>query len=208
MQPSAIAEARQRIESETDPTLKALLLASLVSALFRERGVELVVVGGSAIEFFTEGAYVSGDLDLCLLPMSKPLPLKLRQEIMGLLGGEGGPRSWKVCGLFADLLGPVESFAGSAFRRLEAPFGEVVLIQPEDLLVERVLVSFYPGLNEPARQAARKLAAAMLQGRVTTDWAEVWRVAGRPEFQCSAQCRDLVGNVANELGLRNPADPD
>jgi hypothetical protein len=33
------------------------------STLWRERGVELVVVGGSAIEILTEGAYASGDLD-------------------------------------------------------------------------------------------------------------------------------------------------
>ncbi len=46
------------IAAETDPTLKHLKLASLVSAVFRERGIELVVVGGSAIEFYTEGAYV------------------------------------------------------------------------------------------------------------------------------------------------------
>jgi hypothetical protein len=52
------------ITAETDPTLKHLKLAGLVSAGFRERGIELVVVGGSAIEFYTEGAYVSGDVEL------------------------------------------------------------------------------------------------------------------------------------------------
>ena len=41
--PSALAD----ITAETDPTLKHLKLASLVSAIFRERGIELVVVGGS-----------------------------------------------------------------------------------------------------------------------------------------------------------------
>ena len=51
-----IQRALADISAETDPTLKHLKLASLVSAIFRERGIELIVVGGSAIEFFTEGA--------------------------------------------------------------------------------------------------------------------------------------------------------
>src|SRR5437867_10058204 len=74
------------ITRETDPTLKHLKLASLVSTVFRERGIELVVVGGSAIEFYTEGAYVSGDLDMCVVSSSTALTVRLRQEIMAQFG--------------------------------------------------------------------------------------------------------------------------
>mgnify|MGYP004168011649 CR=1 FL=1 len=66
------------------------------------------MVGGSAIEFYTEGAYTSGDLDLCLVSPGS-LSLRRRQELMGKLQAEGGPRSWRVAGLFVDLLGHVES---------------------------------------------------------------------------------------------------
>lgn len=79
-----------------------LKLASLVSMIFRERGIELVVVGGSAIEFYTEGAYVSGDLDLCVASSSQPLTILLRQELMGAVGAKGGPRSWEVSGSYVD----------------------------------------------------------------------------------------------------------
>src|SRR5438034_6603851 len=111
MNSELIQTALGDITAESDPTLKHLKLASLVSAVFRERGIELVIVGGSAIEFYTEGAYVSGDVDLCVLTPAKPIPLRLRQEIMGELGGQGGPRSWEVAGLFVDLLGVVEKEA-------------------------------------------------------------------------------------------------
>ncbi|MCZ7637347.1 MAG: hypothetical protein M5U12_15730 [Verrucomicrobia bacterium] len=83
---SALAE----IASESDPTLKHLKLASLVSAVYRECGIQLVVVGGSAIEFYTEGAYVSGDLDLCVEFTPQALTARLRQELMARLGGTGG----------------------------------------------------------------------------------------------------------------------
>ena len=43
------------ITAETDPTVKHLKLASPVTAVFHEAGIELVV-GGSAIESYTEGA--------------------------------------------------------------------------------------------------------------------------------------------------------
>jgi hypothetical protein len=92
-----IQHALADITADTDPTLKHLKLASLVSAIFRERGVELVVVGGSAIEFYTDGAYVSGDLDLCLVSPAR-LDIRTRQELMGRLGARGGPRNWQVAG--------------------------------------------------------------------------------------------------------------
>jgi hypothetical protein len=146
----AIDAALTDIRGERDPTLKSQKLASLCSALFRERGIELVVVGGSAIEFYTEGAYMSGDVDLCVLRPARPIPLRLRQEIMGALGGKGGPRSWEVAGLFVDLLGVVEQQSRAPVRQIQAPFGLVNLIDPEELLVERMLVSVYPRGNDEA----------------------------------------------------------
>ena len=102
--PGKIKAALTDISSEKDATLKSAKLASLCSALWAEHGVGLVVVGGSAIEILTEGAYTSGDLDLCHVTAAK-LPPRQRQEIMGLLGAKGGPRNWQVAGMYLDLLG-------------------------------------------------------------------------------------------------------
>lgn len=77
--------------------VKHLKLASLVSAVFRQRHVELVVVGGSAIEFYTEGQYMSGDIDMCLVSPTR-LDIRTRQTLMSQLGGKGGPRSWQAVG--------------------------------------------------------------------------------------------------------------
>ena len=145
MTPEAIQRALADITAESDPTLKHFKLASLISAVFRERGVELVVVGGSAIEFYTEGAYVSGDLDLCVASAREPLTVRIRQQAMGELGATGGPRSWQVAGAFADVLGEFENLARSAIRHLAGPSGEVCIAPVEELIVERILVSNYPG---------------------------------------------------------------
>jgi len=193
------------ISADTDPTRKAAKLASLCSALFRERGVELVVVGGSAIELLTEGAYASGDLDLCRLTPAA-LPLRERQAIMGRLGAQGGPRSWQVAGLFVDLLGPLESLAQTPLRRLRGAFGVIQVAQPEELLVERVLVSIYPQPHPPARDCAKKLAAVALGGALELDWKEVRRLASRPEYRILNACKAIVREVANELEIKSPLD--
>lgn len=200
---SAVAD----ISADTDPTRKAAKLASLCSALFRERGVELVVVGGLAIELLTEGAYTSGDVGLCRLTPA-PLPLRERQKIMGQLGAQGGPRSWQVAGAFVDLLGPLESLARTPLRNLQGPYGLIQIVQPEELLVERVLVAIYPQSHPPARQCAKMLAAVALKGQLGMDWQEVRRLAGRPEYRILAECKALVREAANELKTTSPFDPD
>ena len=207
MDAKKIRAALADITAEQDPTLKSAKLASLCSALWAERGVELVVVGGSAIEILTEGAYASGDLDMCHATAAT-LPIAQRKEIMGLLGAKGGPRNWQVGGMYLDLLGPVESFARTPFRRVEAPYGSFLLMKPEDLLVERVLVSFYTGENKTARDCAKVLAAVALRKEIEMNWDKVRRLANLPEYRNFPECAKLVQKVADELKINNPLHPD
>ena len=203
MDTNSIGTALADITAEQDPTVKSLKLASLCSALWGERQIQLVVVGGSAIEMLTEGAYVSGDLDLCHVTASN-LPVRERQEVMGMLGAKGGPRNWQVAGMFVDLLGPVESFSRTPFRRIQAPYGEVLVMKPEDLLVERVLVSTYPEKYPPALDCAKKLASLALDGAIDMDWTEVRRLANLSEYRNFPECQKLIQDVANELKIENP----
>jgi hypothetical protein len=207
MDATKIKSALADVTAEGDPTIKSLKMASLCGALWAERGVQLVVVGGSAIEILTEGAYASGDLDMCHATKAN-LPMRERQEIMGLLGAKGGPRNWQVAGMFVDVLGPVESFARTPFRRVRAPYGDVLLMKPEDLLVERVLVSVYPGENKTARDCAKVMTSAALRKEIEMDWDEVRRVANLPEYRNFAECVKLVKEVADELKIKSPLHSD
>lgn len=107
-----------------------------------------------------------------------------------------------------DLLGPVESFARTPFRRVKGPYGTFLVLQPEDLLVERVLVSFYPGKNPAALNCARQLAIVALGGALKMDWKEVLRIAQRPEYRNVEQCKVLVRAAADELKIKSPFDSD
>ena len=54
----------------------------------------------------------------CVTRTRRHLPVRERQEVMGLLGAKGGPRNWQVAGMYVDVLGPVESFARTPYRRV------------------------------------------------------------------------------------------
>ncbi len=103
-----IQEQLQDIRATRDLFDKALKLAGLVSRVFRETGWELIVVDGSAVECYTEGSYMSGDIDFCRKSLL-PIPLRLAQDLMGQLGATGGPRSWAA----------VEKIGPSVVRRSE-----------------------------------------------------------------------------------------
>ena len=85
-----IASARADIEATTDLLERAMKLSGLVTTLFQERGFPLVVVGGSAVEFYTEGGYMSGDIDFCRktlrsVPRLADLPdFKVRSSLLAL----------------------------------------------------------------------------------------------------------------------------
>ncbi len=208
MDPQSIQSALADITAETDPTVKHLKLASLCSAVFAERGVELVVVGGSAIEFYTEGAYASGEFDLCVMHSREPLTIRLRQEIMGQLRAKGGPRSWEVGGAYVDILGSFENLARTRVRTIAAPFGDVKLSPVEELIVERVLVSKYPQDYPPALDCAKKMLAAGLQNEIEVDWTEVKRLANASAYANWPDVKALIHEQAKTIQIRSPYDSD
>lgn len=107
-----------------------------------------------------------------------------------------------------DVLGAAESFARTPYRRVQAPYGEVLVMKPEDLLVERVLVSEYPEKNPVARDCGKKFVAVILGGGVAVDWTEVCRLANLPEYRNLQECKKLVKEVADELKIKNPLHSD
>ena len=185
------------IEGTADLLEKSLKLAGLVTRVFRDAGWELVVVGGSAVEFYTEGAYMSGDIDFCRRTL-KPIPLRKAQDLMARLRATGGPRSWKVAGLFVDLLGILENEAKAPCRRLTTPFGDISLMPPELVLVERTLSACYPSADPEARTVAKKMLAVCMKRATRVDWKDVERIAALPAFGVQAELRKLKAEVTRE----------
>ena len=186
-----IAAAKADIEATGDLLERAMKLSGLITALFARRGFPLVVVGGSAVEFYTEGGYMSGDIDFCRKTL-KAVPPRLMQEIAESLGGKGLGRNWLVCGLYIDLLGILESETALAERTVETPYGPVKIIPPELALVERVL---YAEQNTECVASARQMMAAALADK-TFDWSEAERLAALPDFKVAKEFAALKAELS------------
>lgn len=185
------ANRLEEIRATKEPSLRTLRLAALLRDLFQEYGCRIIVVGGSAIELFTDGLYTSGDLDICF-EQSRP-PMRVIAEVMGRIGATGGVRSFRLDDCFIDVLGAIETLARTPFREI----GGVLVAKPEDLVAERVLSAIYPQPNPQARSCAEKMIAVALAGDLPMDWDEAERVAALPEYDVLDELRAIREAVAN-----------
>lgn len=189
-----INEAKVDIEATGNLLERAVKLAGLITALFAERGFHLVVVGGSAVEFYTEGGYMSGDIDFCRKTF-KAIPPRLIQEVAESLGGKGLGRNWLICGLYVDILGPLESETVKSERVLQTPYGEVRMIAPEFTLVERIL---YAEQDAECLPSAKQMMVAAIADDAF-DWVEAERLADLRDFKVLAQMRKLRREMTDVL---------
>ncbi len=196
-----IKQALEDINSTQNLLEKAMKLSGLVTSVFKEAGLDLVVVGGSAVEFYTEGAYMSGDVDFCRRTLA-PISLRTASDIMSQLEATGGPRSWKVAGLFVDLLGFLENEAVTPCRELETPYGKISVLPAELALIERVFIAVNPRPDAEARDVAKKLMAVCLKGGVDVDWQEVERLAALPTFKILNEFRQFRKEISDEINAK------
>ena len=194
MTDEAITSARRDIESTTDLLERAMKLSGLLTTLFQERGFPLVVVGGSAVEFYTEGGYMSGDIDFCRKTL-KAVPPRLMQEICERLGGRGLGRNWLVAGLYVDLLGLLESETALSERVVKTPYGEVKILPPELALVERIL---YAEQDAECGPSARQMIVAALRDPLF-DWTEAERLADLSDFKVLQRLLALRKELSDAL---------
>ena len=191
MTDEVIATAKADIEATGDLLERALKLSGLVTTLFAERGFPLVIVGGSAVEFYTEGGSMSGDIDFCRKTL-KAIPPRIMQEVAERLGGKGLGRNWLICGLYVDILGLLESETALPDRIVQTPYGEVRMLPPELALVERVL---FAEQDAECVVSARQMMAAALKD-ANFDWTEAERLAALQDFSVLSQMRRLKEEIA------------
>ena len=189
-----IASARADIEATADLLERAMKLSGLVTTLFQERGFSLVVVGGSAVEFYTEGGYMSGDIDFCRKTL-RSVPPRLMQEIAERLGGRGLGRNWFICGLYVDILGLLESETTLPERVVQTPYGDVRILPPELALVERVL---FAEQDAECVASARQMMAAAVRDD-SFDWNEALRLADLPDFKVRSSLLALKQEISDAL---------
>ena len=175
------ASVLARLQAESEPRRRRLLALGLLTQRLAEHGIEPILVGGAAVEFYTAGGYATADVDLAM-PTSKEV-----HEAFAALGFEREGRYWHHAEL--DLL--FEAPAPAGLPGEDAPRTEtdidglrIVVIGIEDLLIDRLRAWVHWKSQEDARWTRR--LAFLYSDRI--DWRYVLdRVAHVPEEADAAQ---------------------
>lgn len=124
----------EAISQEPSEFKRKLLLVGYIAKRLAERGVETYVVGGEAVEVYTSGQFVTGDVDLVVSDRSKA------EELLESLGFTKTSRVWVNEGLniTVDLVGTLLSGSVDKTRTLKLAGYTLKLVGIEDLIVERL----------------------------------------------------------------------
>lgn len=160
---------------------------------------EIVIVGGSAIEVYTSGRYVSGDVDL----------VGERRRIIEAVEGWGFRREGRLWSrpdfeLWIDPVGGHYTGEVRRLRQVSTPYGLVRLASVEDLIAKRLIeTKVWPREDRELFEQAVALAAEYQE---EIDWEYVARVARRDGAE------DLVPELRRRIaepadGMKGPQPP-
>lgn len=141
-----------RLRDEADPRRRRLLALGLLTAELAPLGIEPILVGGGALEFYTAGGYATSDMDLAL-PHGPDV-----DAAFAAMGFRKEGRFWHHDDL--DLL--FEAPAPAGLPGEDAPRTEVsvdglrvVIIGVEDLLIDRLRAWVHWRSDEDGRWTRR-----------------------------------------------------
>ena len=141
-----------RLHDEPDPRRRRLIALGLLAKQLAPHGIEPILVGGGALEFYTAGGYATKDMDLAL-PVASEV-----DAAFSALGFEKEGRYWYHSDL--DLL--FEAPAPAGLPGEDAPRTEVevdglrvVIIGIEDLLIDRLRAWVHWNSDEDGRWTRR-----------------------------------------------------
>ncbi len=124
---------------------RTLYFAALLQA---ESGSDIIIVGGSAIEIYTRGGYVSGDIDI------RAERAKV-QRVLAQWGFKDCGKIWarRDWGIAIDVVG--DGYTGDPYRAtvVSTPYGPVSIAVVEDLFVKRLASAKHWGVREALEEA-------------------------------------------------------
>lgn len=147
-----------RLENETE---RKLAVAALIDDAIRDLGFRAIVIGGVAVEFWTRGAYSTGDIDL-YLPHGPAVDDRLTA-----LGLQRQGRHWVNADLDLFIEAPA-SFPAANEEVVEVRLSTgrtALVLAPEDVLVYRLHEFVATGHRDVASQAVSLLTSPELDRR-------------------------------------------
>lgn len=163
------AELKEAAEIKEFPERHIRIVLVITKAL-DDLSIYPVLVGGGAVEFYTMGAYTTGDIDL-VAPSGKDISSRLE-----LLGFQKMGKNWvnEESGVFLEF--PSSSLgADEDYNEIDIGGGRIRIVSIEDLIVDRLNAfkwwgSTVDGVNALLLLNSRILDVdmALLEGKVKT----------------------------------------
>jgi len=150
--------------------LKKLQILAQLTRQLQEYGIRPVLVGGTALEVYTAGAYATGDMDIVVANRDVAV------HALGEMGFQPHGRHWFHAQWEVAVEIPDTDLAGDYGRLLELEIadGEVVYcIGIEDLLIDRLNAAVHWQSSEDARWAKNLLRNHAMR----LDWDYLWQRA-------------------------------
>ena len=165
--PKACPRCKRRLDidraSIKDPFIEAkakergfermVYVMSLITPKLEEKGVKCVVVGGSAVEFYTRDWYATGDIDLAVTKDKR----KIIDEIMKELGFSSEGRMWvrEDLNLYIETPGDIRTIEMDKTTRIETDAGYTYIIGIEDIILDRISAALHWKSESDKEQAIR-----------------------------------------------------
>jgi hypothetical protein len=138
-------------------TIRQVTLAAFLSNLFRARNMDFILVGGATVQFYTQGEYLTKDIDVILRGDTK----EVIEEIMHSLGftrtsnyRQFGHPSFDFSVEFPPSPIEIGSRTIHKVNVIETPEGPLEIIKIEDIIMDRIIAGVewkHQGSLEQAR---------------------------------------------------------
>ena len=134
----------KKVSLTQDKLERQIYLAAAISLAFEKRGIQVVLVGGVVVEYYTAGGYTTADIDMILPPLEK----HVIETVMKELGFERFEdyRHW----LHPHILIPVEFPPGplqighllvQELNEIEIEEVKLKILKVEDILLDRLIMA-------------------------------------------------------------------
>lgn len=160
------SEVQSRLRRTASPTERRLHFAAILGEAANIPADDMIIVGGSAIEFYTVGEYTSDDIDIVSSRSD------LLKEILRRWEFQQEGRIWvnEEVAIVVDFVGYPYTGDRSKTQVLSTPYGPVRVAALEDLLVKRLVSTKHWEIKGDFEHA--RLLAALYGDRMDWDYVE------------------------------------
>ncbi len=158
----------KQLLGERDNLKRKIMFAGFLTNKLSEKKVQIIVVGGGAVEIYTAGHFSTGDLDLAVSDK------KLTESVLDDLGFEKTGMVWasKQLGIAVHVLEGSYSGDYSKTRIFKLGKYKVRLAAVEDLIVNRLTAAKYWKGNVQAELEQAKALLKIHENRIDMSYLE------------------------------------